>query len=157
MGGQSREFSLRGGSHRPKHPPQERVAASVGLPGGGSPAVTPRSCWEASPQRQLPTAAREGGRGRSRPGSPAEIQFPCGAGFPWNDSPQGSTLAEARQLGNTNRTLRKSFLTPLNCLKEFIQGVCTRKRAISRDKFYIRNTCMVSQNMPIKYLLSSPS
>ena len=108
MGGQSREFSLRGGSHRPKHPPQERVAASVGLPGGGSPAVTPRSCWEASPQRQLPTAAREGGRGRSRPGSQAEIQFPCGAGFPWNDSPQGSTLAEARQLGNTNRTLRKS-------------------------------------------------
>lgn len=102
-GGREQGVQSPGESHRPKHPPQERVTASMGLPEGGSPAVTPHSCWEASPRRQFPTATRQGGRGRSRPGSPAEIQFPCGDGFPWNDSPQGPTLAEARQLRNRNR------------------------------------------------------
>lgn len=102
-GGREQGVQSPGESHRPKHPPQERVTASMGLPEGGSPAVTPHSCWEASPRRQFPTATRQGGRGKSRPGSPAEIQFPCGDGFPWNDSPQGPTLAEARQLRNRNR------------------------------------------------------
>lgn len=62
MGRQSREFSLRG------VPPAEAPTPGagrcfVGLPGGSRPAVTPRSCWEASPRRQLPTAAREGAGG----------------------------------------------------------------------------------------------